>query len=366
MREIELIELDKPVIYNSELCERLQKIKCKIDDVDDWDKMKKLTNPYELIHCSTNNCHAIRSINIFNPISRSFFKLVELMKDYDLCNSKEPITIVSIAEGPGGFIESFIKRESYTTNDNIYGITLTPTTKYIPNWDKLNKLYNTSNINTSYGDIYDLNTINSFISNINGKVDFITADGGFDYSNDFNTQETQSCRIILAEIIICFKKQKQGGDFVCKFFDIFNILTMKLIYILKQHYDNIFINKPVTSRPANSERYIVCKGFKGVSSDILGNLEYILSNWKEDKIYDIGGITMDEGFIKNIKTHNLSFVNNQIKYLEKTLGLIKNNPTKYEYNKIIASQVMNAVNWCKSYNMNINNESKYLTRYNID
>lgn len=366
MREINLVEIDKTIIYSSKLCKRLKDIKCKIDDVNDWDKMKKLTNPYELIHSSIGNGKMNKNINKFNPLSRSYFKLVEIMKDFKLGASNEPMTMIAIAEGPGGFIESFIKRSTYTTKDSIYGITLTPQTKYIPNWDKLTRIYNTSNINTSYGDIYELETINSFISNIKDKAEIITADGGFDYSNDFNAQETQSCRIILAEIIICFKKQKLGGTFICKFFDLFNILTIKLLYILRIFYMNIYIHKPVTSRPANSERYIVCKGFKGVSPSILENLEHILSTWKDDKIYDLDGITIDDNFIKYIEKHNISFVTNQIRYLEKTLGFIKNNPTKYEYNKIIASQVLNAVSWCKMYNMELNKDCKYLSRYRHD
>jgi len=364
MRNLTLVEIEKTITFDSILCERLKKMKCKIDTVDDWDKMKKLTNPYELIHSSIGTGKLNKSINSFNPLSRSYFKLVEIMNDYKLVAEKEQVTMIAIAEGPGGFIESFIKRKSYTTDDNIYGITLTPDTKYIPNWDKLNRLYNTSNINTSYGDIYDMNTINSFISNIKGQSQFITADGGFDYSSDFNAQETQSCRIILAEIIICFRLQQLGGNFVCKFFDLFNILTLKLLYILKTFYNTIYIHKPVTSRPANSERYIICKGFKGVSIEILKNLEYMLSNWKEDIIYDIDGIILDDFYIKYIQSHNSIFVHNQIKYLDKTLGFIKNNPTKSEYNKIVASQVLNAVNWCKAYEMDINKNSKYLIRYN--
>jgi len=364
MCDLTLVEIEKTITFNGLLCDRLKKMKCKIDTVDDWDKMKKLTNPYELIHSSVGSGKLNKSINSFNPLSRSYFKLVEIMKDYKLVDEKEQMTMVAIAEGPGGFMESFIKRKGYSPADNIYGITLTPDTKYIPNWDKLNRLYNTPNINTSYGDIYDMCTIKSFISTVQGQAQLITADGGFDYSNDFNAQETQSCRIILAEIILCFRLQKLGGHFVCKFFDLFNILTVKLLYILKKCYKNLYIHKPVTSRPANSERYIICKGFEGVSDETLENLEYMLSSWRDDKIYDIGGLDLDSRFVNYIESHNTFFVTNQLKYLDKTLEFIKNNPTKGEYNKIVAGQVLNAVNWCKAYEMDINKKSKYLIRYN--
>lgn len=363
MCKLTLIELDNNIIFNNDICLKLKEVKCKIDDVDDWDKMKKLSNPYELIHSSIGSNCINKSITLFNPLSRSYFKLVEIIKEYNIIPNDKPITMVSIAEGPGGFIECFLTRKEYNKKNIVHGITLTPISKYIPNWDKLTTLYNTYNVNTSYGDIYDLNTINSFVSNIKYKSFFITADGGFDYSKDFNGQEIHSCRIILAEIILCFKIQELNGNFVCKFFDLFNILTIKLLYILKMSYNEIFIYKPVTSRPANSERYIICKGFKGISDTLLQNLEKMLLKWKDNKIYDIKGIKLDDNFIDFIKKHNISFVNNQIKYLEKTLNLIENNPTKYEYNKIISLQVLNAVNWCNLYNMKLNKKSKYLCKY---
>ena len=365
MRKLELIELDDTIIYNQELCDNLKAVKCKIDDVSDWDKMKKLSNPYELIHSSTSNGKYNKSITLFNPISRSYFKLLEIMKKYNIVSSTTSTTLIAIAEGPGGFIESFIRRDKTFIDDKVYGITLTPNSKYVPNWDKLDLLYHNENLSTSYGDIYELNTINAFVSNIKEKSMFITADGGFDYSNDFNGQETQSCRIILAELIICFKCQAIGGNFVCKFFDLFNSLTIKLVYILKTLYTEMYIYKPVTSRPANSERYIICKGFKGITDELLSYLENILTKWKDDKIYDIKGITLDNGFLNYIYKHNIMFVSNQIKYLDKTLELVKHNPSKFEYNKIISQQVLNAVNWCKINGMELNKKCKYLTRYKL-
>lgn len=365
MLNLELVELQTTYTYNKDLCDKLKMIKCKIDDTVDWDKMKKLSNPYELIHSSTTNCKNNKSIPCVNPISRSYFKLIEIMKIYSLVSTTSSTNMIAVAEGPGGFIESFICRNKSFEDDRVYGITLPPSTKCIPSWDKLTTLYSTKNLHTSYGNIYNISEINTFVSNIRTKSQFITADGGFDYSNDFNGQETQSCRIILAELIICFKCQAIGGNFVCKFFDLFNILTVKLVYILKKLYTNFYIYKPVTSRPANSERYIICKGFIGISDELLKNLENILEQWEDDKIYDISGITLDNEFNNYIQKHNISFVSNQIKYLDKTLVLTKNNPSKYNYNKIISQQVLNATNWCRMYGLELNRTSKYLTKYNI-
>ena len=53
--------------------------------------------------------------------------------------------------------------------------------------------------------------------------------------------------------------KKKGGNFVCKIFDVFTPFTVDLLFILYKHFEHFSIVKPVTSRPANSERYVVCK-----------------------------------------------------------------------------------------------------------
>ena len=37
---------------------------------------------------------------------------------------------------------------------------------------------------------------------------------------------------------------------------------MSVLYLLSSLYKNVFIMKPETSRIANSEKYIICKGYK--------------------------------------------------------------------------------------------------------
>jgi len=45
-----------------------------------------------------------------------------------------------------------------------------------------------------------------------------------------------------------------GGHFVCKLFDIFTPFSVGLVYLMYRTFNQISIHKPVTSRPANSER----------------------------------------------------------------------------------------------------------------
>ena len=84
-----LINEDTDIIYNFKLVKtnklntldtnyalKLKISKEKIDNnEDEWDKCKKIVNPYELIHSSNLKEKIQRSISKYNPLSRSFFKL---------------------------------------------------------------------------------------------------------------------------------------------------------------------------------------------------------------------------------------------------------------------------------------------------
>ena len=82
----------------------LNKIKGLIDKhISQWDNTKKYTNPYEFIH--TNVPNTKNSISKIKPISRAFFKLIEIYNTHHLLPQNDiPLKSFHLAEGPGGFI----------------------------------------------------------------------------------------------------------------------------------------------------------------------------------------------------------------------------------------------------------------------
>ena len=43
---------------------------------------------------------------------------------------------------------------------------------------------------------------------------------------------------------------------MCKLFDLFTPYSVGLVYLMYRIFDKVSIFKPVTSRPANSERFV--------------------------------------------------------------------------------------------------------------
>ena len=117
------------------LVENLKNNKNKINNyISEWEKYKKYTNTYEFIHTQIPS-HKI-SISKYKPISRSYFKMIEILNTFKI-NKKlsSSISTFHLAEGPGGFIEA-IANTRKNNYDNYIGITLMENNSNIPNWNK--------------------------------------------------------------------------------------------------------------------------------------------------------------------------------------------------------------------------------------
>ena len=353
--------------------------KNKIDSLQDdksWDSAKKLSNLYELIYLP-NKKYKYDSISNYEPLSRAYFKLFEILVDFNLIDHNHKINIASLAEGPGGFIEASINYRKRITKkkDNIFAITLYSDNKDIPGWNKSkNFLKKNGNVIINYGkdctgDLYKLDNILEYSKLFSdNKADFVTADGGFDFSYNFNRQEQLSYRIIFCEIVTALTVQKLGGSFVIKVFDMYTQITQSLIYLLFVCYDKVYISKPNTSRSANSEKYVVCKGFKGINDNYLKKLYIIVKNFSyinEKKMFinKLFDFSFAKDFYFNINKINAYFYNKQIKNIKETLNLIEKKNINIEFNDNIKKQTLLAFKWCKYYKVSVNYSSKYLKKY---
>ena len=355
-------------LIDNDLYNKLLKYKNKIDNLDcpnSWDKAKKLGNEYELIYLP-NKKNKFDSIASYQPLSRSYFKLWEMIYDFNLLNEPKKYNILCLAEGPGGFIEAIINyRKKFNILDTINAITLKSTNKDIPGWKKSNKfLNNNKNIRVTYGadntgNLYNIENIKYLKNKFNNNIDFITADGGFDFSDNFNKQEELSYKIIFCEIVAALSTQKKGGIFICKFFDSYTHTTIKFLYLLYNFYEKVYITKPYTSRPANSEKYIVCENFKTISESYLNLLYSYIEEWDTINNIFLSFIDLPFIFVKKIQVFNNLLTNRQIKNIEKTLSLI-NNEDKDKTGEIIKIQITKAISWCNLYKIELNKFSNFI------
>jgi len=106
------------------------------------------------------------------------------------------------------------------------------------------------------------------------------------------------------------------------------------------------IQKPKTSRPANSEKYIICKNFTLKNYSILSSIQHCISN-KYVNLEHIIPSSLRYDTLKHIYEYNKIFVEKQIQQIEKTLNLLRSN--QFDKRKNIEL----CIEWCEKYNIPI-------------
>lgn len=360
----------KPII-NKTLMIYLTRMKSLIDHREnEWDKYKKYTNPYEYIHTIVPQSN--HSVCKLNPLSRSYYKMIELYETFDLgsilprnCNT------FHIAEGPGGFIEALCDIRN-NDNDHYTGMTLINNNHCVPGWKKssafLKKHKSTVSLEFGIkgdGDIMSSENLKFCFDKYHGTMDLVTGDGGVDFSVDFNNQETTGANLIFCQIALAIGTQKINGCFILKVFDTFTQGTVQMIYLLSLLYEDVYFIKPKTSRCANSEKYVVCKGFRlDNSSNLIAKfIECYDSMCISGSISKIFDFNIPYFYSCRLQEINAIFGQQQIENISNTVSLIdSNNYDRLETMK--RNQIEKCLAWCKEYNLPYNttfNTNTFLT-----
>ena len=157
--------------------------------------------------------------------------------------------------------------------------------------------------------------------------------------------------------------QKYMGNFIIKFFDTFTQVSIDLLYILSTLYNEVYFVKPSTSRYANSEKYIVCKGFKLQNNeDIIKQFYRIIGSLTVEKqIERLLNINIPYLFTNTLEEFNAILGQQQIENIASTLNIINNN--KYDrLENMKKNNIQKCITWCQKYNVPYN---KVITTNNI-
>ena len=347
--------------FNRRLGECAVKYKNMIDQYfakrNCWDQVKKFSNDYEFIFTSLQKYPCVAKIA---PSSRSYFKLWEILKEYDGIGllrgegeGRGSIKTAHVAEGPGGFMECILDwtaKHAPDTPTEAHGITLISRDRMVPNWKISKNRMAKGNVTLHYGadgtgDIYKLSNIEHFVENVGeGSCDLITADGGFDIHGNFNHQENIIERLLISEMYTAMRVCKPGGSFVLKVFDLFEESTIQLFWILKLAFREVHLLKPLSSRPANSEKYVVACDYRGHPESMQMLERYIVNNGEVPFQLDI-----PSDFILELSSYNKQYCFRQMYYICKTIAFIEiiyNQKQKEFLDNIIYKQYKLCKEWC--------------------
>jgi 23S rRNA U2552 (ribose-2'-O)-methylase RlmE/FtsJ len=327
-----------------------------------WETIKKISNSYELIY--TNEApHFPPSLAMVKPLSRSFFKMVEMLEISQffqtLPKQMNGIRSAHVAEGPGGFIEALSDRCSlYKKNlQKAFAITLKPNGSNVPGWKRAHTfLQRHPEVLIHYGrdgtgDIYHLENQTSFLELCSGRVHVFTADGGFDFSEDYATQEKNVYPLLLASCKIGLQALLPGGLFVMKLFDVFGKPTQYLLRLITSCFREWFLYKPATSRPCNSERYLVCRGFRRCPPAVLTQLAHMEDKIQEGLYPDLSGsIPWTPEEAEYLQSHIQSFTTIQCDTIKNSFYYKDIPLSKFDWNH----HIHQAHSWCSAFRVPCN------------
>jgi 23S rRNA U2552 (ribose-2'-O)-methylase RlmE/FtsJ len=360
-----------------------------IDNInsENWKKVRWYINEYDF--------------QVKDPIiNRAFYKYWEIINEFEIFEDyNENEIILHCAEAPGGFIQgtniylqidriiqplridkkdvdddgfTVVKSKRKTNKYDNYRIYTISLNKDLPQYKNYNLPSYNKNILNKYlcitygkdntGDINNLQNVDHIKHIIKKNFYLVTADGGFDEGNDFNHKEQLHYHLILNEIYTALNMQQTNGHFILKVFDILTETSINLLYLLFQCYKEVYIYKPKTSRPTNSEKYIICKYFDlqdDVKINYLSSLKKLSENIMLSKTKFVSFKLFDNissSFLDNVKMMNNYLLDKQCLHLENAIKLCNDQDFLDNYESRLEESVGNRREvfhkWEKTYNLN--------------
>lgn len=380
-----LLEFDyhKPEhIYKNlyQISMNLNKIKRAIDTkyYKKWSYVTNLLDNYNTLGGHLTSTYDILISN--QKVSNAFAKMYEMLIYYNFnhvfesvnkSNSTNEFKSFHFCEAPGMFIiaiNHFLHTKTKIRNWSWYGNSLSQNASKTALADFHGLIKANENKwligPSSSGDIRDINNIKYFKDTLI-EVDFITSDCGICVdSSDMNSYEELIAETDFAQFINILNLLKIGGSTIIKTFIPLELASnVCLIYTLTQVFSNVYLSKPITSRPANSEVYIVCIDYKGINKQLLNKLMELL-----DK--DINPVfnprlkwikNIPDSFILQLEDYVQEITRQQMSYLLNIFHFVDNSDLIDKLKPLAESNKAHTnAYWCKKFNFESNKYNKII------
>eukprot|EP00048_Salpingoeca_helianthica_P001178 m.47325 g.47325 ORF g.47325 m.47325 type:complete len:551 (+) comp11259_c0_seq1:21-1673(+) len=130
---------------------------------------------------------------------------------------------------------------------------------------------------TITGDVTDPRTVEATEAAVQARfgregATLYTSDVGVGVSDDYGSQEETTSALNFGQIVCGLFALGKGGSLVTKQYTFFTAFNRSLAAILSTLFDVLYVTKPRTSRPTNSETYLIGKGFRGLSPSLRASL----------------------------------------------------------------------------------------------
>jgi 23S rRNA U2552 (ribose-2'-O)-methylase RlmE/FtsJ len=95
-----------------------------------------------------------------------------------------------------------------------------------------------------------------------GRVHLVLCDGGVDAQRDSDYQEEVTQKLVVCQASAALELLKAGGTIVLKMFGFRTPVIRMMLQDMTCFFDKVVALKPISSRPASAERYVVFSGYQ--------------------------------------------------------------------------------------------------------
>lgn len=288
---------------------------------------------------SVNNkviCRVLQAVDLYSSlkerirrdyrgqnVTNAWLKMYEMICRLDLFpqNEKEPILAMFNAELPGAFIvatnhfmrtlrpkvEYDWRAASYyssgvDTLGDTYGIYACNQEQWLmdPPTAPGPVLAKTPTLRGDVTETKDLEELEKRLKTQKGfaeGVTLYTSDAGIDVSGNWNRQEEDTSLINFGQIVLGLMVLKKEGTMITKQYTFCTPFSATLLALVSGLFREFMIVKPLTSRPANSEVYVVGRGFLGLDDSVREFLLGKVHSYKKGGVYPADGPALADGLL---------------------------------------------------------------------
>ena len=291
--------------------------------------------------------YSMKYFNTDIKLTYSFYEYWEIISIFNIMD-KDNISI-DINDNTNDFTKAliFYKNKFNKSDNDIFRIITNKEFK-----DIKDKRYFEYNIKENFDnfEFRNIDDIMNIISKYKKKINILNCNN---YNKLLINKEQHYYKTFIGFILLSLNILKNNGSFICKIYDIYTDVTVKIISILSNFYENVYIYKPYTTYKFTPDKYIICKKLK-IDSTFEKNrnkIETLFKNIKKDYVYDIfTEFNISPELFNNIKKINIYYSNNEFVENNKIITYINNK--EYfgeEYHEYKEEQINATKFWLKKF-----------------
>jgi hypothetical protein len=285
------------------------------------DYISKIVNPLEFVYTKVPG--STLTVSKIIPDSNIFFELMEI---FNLFNTSEFL---------------FSKKQMYIAHlTSNYTSTNSLLNMFRDNIDDI-----IVNEDFDYDKLIDKFIVNTY----NKQLDLLIC--------EFNTSDYNDINKYINNMLLIFtiitKYQTSHGTCIIKIDNVFYKAIIDIIFIFSAIYDKVYLIKPSISQITKGDRYIVCKSYNPIQSNLIKQIEkQIISRLTEKTISKsyVGALLQNEipyFFLNKLEEINAVIGQQQLEAYDQIINIFKSTNREEKIELLKRNHIQKCIQWCE-------------------